>query len=178
MQVRVRVELPDSPGALARLAQVCGEAYVNILSVRAYPALGSVTDDLILEIPDYWSFEDARDLVLGAGGNGVAVIEASRGDLEDEPTRWLLGALSVIEKPEYVDDVVARLMGPVASPVHAEARRIEVLRQFHAVATGGAIDSAFETPDLGAAPRSRGLLAYGATTALTLVRASRRLLGA
>ena len=130
MQVRVRVELPDSPGALARLAHICGEAYVNILSVRVYPGLGTVTDDLILEIPDYWSLEDARDLVAGAGGHDVWVIEASRGDLEDDTTRWLQGALSVLADPARVDDVVGRLMGPVGNPLHAESERIAVLRRF------------------------------------------------
>lgn len=138
MQVRVRVQLPDSPGALARLAHHCGEAYVNILSVRVYPALGSVTDDLILEAPDYWSFDDVRDLVISAGGNGVTVLESSRDDLQDEPTRWLLAALEVLERPGRIDKVVRSLIGPVSTPLHAEAARIDVLRQFVALAEGTA----------------------------------------
>lgn len=148
MQVRVRVQLPDSPGALARLAQHCGEAYVNILSVRVYPALGSVTDDLILEAPDYWSFDDVRDLVLGAGGNGVLVLESSRDDLRDEPSRWLEAALAVMANPSRVDKVVKELIGPVTTPLHAEASRIEVLRQF--VPLGDAVKSA-------AAPAAEGV---------------------
>lgn len=141
MQVRVRVQLPDSPGALARLAHHCGEAYVNILSVRVYPALGSVTDDLILEAPDNWSFEDVRDLVLAAGGNGVTVLESSRDDLQDEPTRWLLGALAVLERPSGVEKVIEELIGPVTVPLHAEASRVDVLRQFVAAASKASVQT-------------------------------------
>lgn len=162
MQVRVRVQLPDSPGALARLAHHCGEAYVNILSVRVYPALGSVTDDLILETPDYWSVEDVRDLVLGAGGNGVTVLESSRDDLQDEPTRWLLGALAVLEQPSRVEKVIAELIGPVATPLHAEAGRVEVLRQF--------------ATDAGSPMNPGSLVARGARVASAFAHVPRRVL--
>ena len=153
MQVRVRVQLPDSPGALARLAHHCGEAYVNILSVRVYPALGSVTDDLILEAPDYWSFDDVRDLVLSAGGNGVSVLESSRDDLQDEPTRWLQAALAVVDRPSRVEKIIQQLIGPVITPLHAEADRIEILRRFALLA------SARETEPVGDVSHTHSLVA-------------------
>jgi hypothetical protein len=172
MQVRVRVQLPDSPGALARLAHHCGEAYVNILSVRVYPALGSVTDDLILEAPDYWSFDDVRDLVLSAGGNGVIVLESSRDDLKDEPTRWLEAALAVLEHPSRVDKVIQELIAPVTTPLHAEASRIEVLRQF--VPLGAAVTS---VAGLGVGDdEAESLVGRGARAAASLVRAPKRML--
>lgn len=168
MQVRVRVQLPDSPGALARLAHHCGEAYVNILSVRVYPALGSVTDDLILEAPDYWSYDDVRDLVLSAGGNGVVVLESSRDDLQEEPTRWLEAALAVLDRPSRVDKIVQELIGPVATPLHAEASRIEVLKRFAALApakTAAASD-----------PIADSLIARGTKVATAVVQTPLRVL--
>ena len=55
MYYRVRTKLADTPGALAVLAQHCGEAGVNILALQIYPELGSVTDDLVVETPDSWT---------------------------------------------------------------------------------------------------------------------------
>lgn len=141
MQVRVRVEIPDSPGALAGLANLCSESYVNILSVRVYPAVETVIDDLILEVPDYWSMTDIKGLFESGGGTNVAVLESSRGDLEDETTRWLSAALAVLEQPSRFDVVVKQLMGPVSAPVHTESQRIEALKQFQLVAKELALGS-------------------------------------
>ncbi|MDR7313766.1 UTP:GlnB (protein PII) uridylyltransferase, partial [Nocardioides luteus] len=45
---RVRATLPDRPGALAALAQRCGEAGVNILGMQIFPGLEQVTDEFVL----------------------------------------------------------------------------------------------------------------------------------
>ncbi len=53
MFYRVRTRLTDTPGALAMLAQRCGDAGVNILALQIYPELGAVTDDLV-DQPTAW----------------------------------------------------------------------------------------------------------------------------
>ena len=52
---RVRTTLNDRPGALARLAGVCGGAGVNILALQIFPDVGSVTDELVLSTPGDWT---------------------------------------------------------------------------------------------------------------------------
>ncbi|MGE5612755.1 MAG: hypothetical protein ACM3UO_00570 [Bacillota bacterium] len=142
------MELADEPGALAVVAQACGDAGVNILSLRAFPGPGTVTDDMVLEIPDTWSFDDARSLLADAGGSDVVVLEVAGGDLDDEPTRWLQGALAILERPGRAELVVKKLMGPVSTPLYAEAQRILVLEQF---ALGRWTPAGAETTPSGAA---------------------------
>ncbi len=45
---RVRTTMPDRPGSLARLAEQCGRADVNILGLQIFPGVEAVTDELVL----------------------------------------------------------------------------------------------------------------------------------
>ena len=67
---RVRLTLPDRPGALATLASECGAAGVNILGLQVFPGIDSVTDELVLEVPDGWDVDDIAALVERAGAHG------------------------------------------------------------------------------------------------------------
>src|SRR3569623_329569 len=89
---RIRTRLADSPGALARLAQHCGDAGVNILALQIHPELGAVTDDLVVETPAAWTAAAVVELVRGAGGDEVRVVPCATHDLVDQPTAWLRAA--------------------------------------------------------------------------------------
>jgi len=129
MFYRVRTRLADSPGALARLAQHCGDAQVNILALQIYPELGAVTDDLVVETPDAWTAAAVVELVSGAGGDEVSVVPCATHDLVDQPTAWLRAAMKVMDAPESLPSALTDLLGPRVSWSATEQVRAEVLRE-------------------------------------------------
>jgi GNAT superfamily N-acetyltransferase len=126
---RVRTRLADAPGALARLAQHCGDAGVNILALQIYPELGAVTDDLVVETPDSWTAAAVVELVSGAGGDEVSVVPCATHDLVDQPTAWLRAAIGVIDDPESLAPALTRLLGARVSWSATEQVRAGVLTE-------------------------------------------------
>jgi GNAT superfamily N-acetyltransferase len=129
MFYRVRTRLADSPGALARLAQHCGDAKVNILALQIYPELGAVTDDLVVETPDAWSAAAVVELVSGAGGDEVSVVPCATHDLVDQPTAWLRAARTVMDDPDSLPSALTGLLGPRVSWSATEQVRAEALAE-------------------------------------------------
>jgi GNAT superfamily N-acetyltransferase len=129
MFYRVRTRLADSPGALARLAQHCGDAKVNILALQIYPELGAVTDDLVVETPDAWTAAAVVELVSGAGGDEVSVVPCATHDLVDQPTAWLRAAMTVMDDPDSLPSALTGLLGPRVSWSATEQVRAEVLAE-------------------------------------------------
>jgi GNAT superfamily N-acetyltransferase len=59
---RVRTTLADRPGALAALALRCGSRDVNILGLQIFPDGDTVTDEVVLRVPDAWVLADVAEL--------------------------------------------------------------------------------------------------------------------
>src|SRR5689334_11157240 len=129
MYYRVRTKLADTPGALAVLAQHCGDAGVNILALQIYPELGAVTDDLVVETPDSWTAAAVVQLVSGAGGDEVSVVPCATHDLVDQPTAWLRAAQVVLEEPESLPAELTALLGARVSWSATEQVRAAVLTE-------------------------------------------------
>jgi GNAT superfamily N-acetyltransferase len=129
MFYRVRTRLADSPGALARLAQHCGDAEVNILALQIYPELGAVTDDLVVETPDAWTAAAVVELVSGAGGDEVSVVPCATHDLVDQPTAWLRAAMTVMDDPDSLPSALTGLLGLRVSWSATEQVRAEALTE-------------------------------------------------
>jgi GNAT superfamily N-acetyltransferase len=106
---RVRTTLPDRPGALAVLAQRCGEAGVNILGLQIFPGLEDVTDELVLRTPMGWGEEQITALLESSGGSGVVVLPSREAALADQPTRYIRAAQLILERPMAFPEVVGRL---------------------------------------------------------------------
>ncbi|MCX6397998.1 MAG: GNAT family N-acetyltransferase [Propionibacteriales bacterium] len=130
MFYRVRTRLTDTPGALALLAQQCGDAGVNILALQIYPELGSVTDDLVVETPDSWTASAVVELVSGAGGDEVSVVPCATHDLVDQPTAWLRAAKTVLESPDSLPAELTSLLGARVSWSATEQVRAAALTEF------------------------------------------------
>src|SRR5690349_17899538 len=129
MYYRVRTKLADTPGALAVLAQRCGDAGVNILALQIYPELGAVTDDLVVETPEDWTAAAVVELVSGAGGDEVSVVPCATHDLVDQPTAWLRAAQAVSEEPEALPAALTGLLGPRVTWSATEQVRANVLAE-------------------------------------------------
>ncbi|WP_245154774.1 GNAT family N-acetyltransferase [Nocardioides sp. 1609] len=106
---RVRVTLPDRPGALAELAAECGKAGANIVGVQAFPDNDRVTDELVLRTPDEWTAEDLVVLHERSGGRDIVAATCTEEALLDQPTRYVQAARSVLAQPASFPDVVAHL---------------------------------------------------------------------
>ena len=112
MYFRVRTSLVERPGALARLATQCGEAGLNIMGLQIFPDLGSVTDELVISVPDSWTARAVAELVSGAGGDEVSVEPCTTHDLIDQPVRWLTAAQDVVADPALLPALLEKLLGP------------------------------------------------------------------
>ena len=117
---RVRTTLPDRPGALATLAQRCGEAGVNILGLQIFPGVERVTDELVLRTPEDWGLPEIGALVEGAGGHGVSAAPCTESALVDQPTRYVQAARTILAQPASFPEVVAALFDAEADPVPGE----------------------------------------------------------
>lgn len=114
---RVRTNLPDRPGALAVLAQHCGDAGVNILGLQVFPGVEAVTDELVLRTPPGWSLEDIAALVGRSGGEGITGGRCTEAALVDQPARYVQAARAILAQPASFPEVVARLFDAEADPV-------------------------------------------------------------
>ena len=113
---RVRATLPDRPGALAALAQECGQAGVNIVGVQIFPDVEQVTDELVVRTPDDWEPTVLAGLVEGAGATGVVASPCTEDALIDQPTRYVAAARAVLAQPASFPDVVAHLFDADVHP--------------------------------------------------------------
>lgn len=127
MFYRIRTRLPDSPGALAVLAGGLGEAGVNILALQIYPHLGSVTDDLVVEVPQACAPSTLLALVEAAHGTEVSLSVCSEHDLRDQPTQWLAAARTLLDDPARLAGELTRLLGPRVSLSPTEQVRAAAL---------------------------------------------------
>ena len=113
---RVRTALPDRPGALAVLAQSCGEAGVNILGLQIFPGVESVTDELVLGTPEGWGLPEIAELVERSGGRAVSAAPCTEAALTDQPTRYVQAARAILAQPASFPEVVASLFDAEADP--------------------------------------------------------------
>lgn len=107
---RVRTTLADRPGALARMAQCCGDRGVNILGLQIFPDVGGVTDEVVLATPEGWDVEAVTTLVREAGGREVAVAPASDHALVDAPVRYLQAVRALHAAQVPAAEVLAHLL--------------------------------------------------------------------
>ena len=106
---RVRTTLPDRPGALAVLAQECGKAGVNIVGLQVFPDVRSVTDELVLDVPDEWTFAELTELIERADGVEVIGNRCTEAALIDQATRYVEAARAVLAVPASFPEVAAAL---------------------------------------------------------------------
>jgi ribosomal protein S18 acetylase RimI-like enzyme len=122
---RVRTTLPDRPGALAVLAQNCGEAGVNILGLQIFPGVEAVTDELVLRTPAGWGLVDLAELIERSGGENVTGAECTEHALVDQPARYVQAARTILAQPASFPEVVAKLFDAEAEPVEGALAQVQ-----------------------------------------------------
>jgi hypothetical protein len=79
---RLRIELPDLPGALAHVASVLGEGNANVVSVDIHELeQGTAIDEIVVDVPVDW---DPHALDADLRRTGAALLSSSAaGDVRD-----------------------------------------------------------------------------------------------
>ncbi len=167
MYLRIRTRLPDSPGALATLARCLGDAEVNILALQIYPALGTVTDDLVVEVPDAVPPGRLIELAESAGCTEVTVAVCSEQELQDQPTLWLSAVRRLIDDPARIHAELTGLLGPRVNLSPTEQVRAAALTD---------IAAAMGTPAT-PLPEPDAVVTYDQTTTVVTARVGTGVIG-
>jgi hypothetical protein len=90
---------------------------VNILGLQIFPGVETVTDELVLHVPENWGLVDIAGLIESAGGTSVSGTPCTERALVDQPVRYVLAARTILAQPASFPDVVAGLFDAEADPV-------------------------------------------------------------
>ena len=125
---RLRIDIPDRPGGLARLIRALSTLHVDVVATAVLASGdGTRTIDLAMIVPENVSAETLLAAAMAAGSNGH-VMPGSPDDGLDLPTRVLDGATELVMNPGSA---------PLAAATLVEADHFEVIN-----ATEGEDDSA------------------------------------
>ncbi|QBX56155.1 GNAT family N-acetyltransferase [Nocardioides seonyuensis] len=113
---RARLNLPDRPGTLATLAQECGDAGINIMGVQVFPGIDTVTDELVLEVPEGLGQVEIAEVVERSGATAVTLHRCTEAALLDQPTLYVQAARAILDQPSRFPEVAARLFDGEADP--------------------------------------------------------------
>lgn len=165
---RLRVQLADRPGALAKLTARLADRHCNVLALSVLPVPGGVVDDLVVSVPAGMLPADLIAVVQANGGHCVGISRTDRRDLVDGPTAVLRTAARTIGSGAGLAEALCALLGadsviPTDAPERADAISGEVS------VVGGAHQAMIRTSDGGALLARRGWAPF---TAIELARAS------
>jgi hypothetical protein len=143
-RARLRVELPDRPGSLAKVAAVIGSHGANVIGVDVQEVdLDSAVDELVVDVPDDVDIAALREGLIAAGA-GVLVSHQSGINEVDPVLRSLRWACAVVAAGGHnADDELTRAVAEVCGSATAwvsdagEADRYEAGRL--ALARGGPV---------------------------------------
>ncbi|CAL9373588.1 hypothetical protein SUDANB95_00909 [Actinosynnema sp. ALI-1.44] len=108
---RLRVELDDNPGALARMTIRLAERGCNVLALSVIPVPGGVIDELVVRAAPGLLPADLVAAVRAEGGRCVGITSADVRDLVDAPTAALRAAGHAMRLPGGVADAVRTVLG-------------------------------------------------------------------
>ncbi len=117
---RVRFELSDSPGALARVTVRLAAADCNVLALHVMPVPGGVLDEIVVRAGEGVLPADLVEAVRSEGGKRVGITSADLRDLVDEPTAALRAAAMALTDPSRVPEALRQVLA-ADSVVHGEA---------------------------------------------------------
>ncbi|MEU4763078.1 GNAT family N-acetyltransferase [Actinosynnema sp. NPDC023794] len=108
---RLRVELDDSPGALARVTVRLAHQDCNVLALSVIPVPGGVLDELVVQAAPGLLPADLVDAVRAEGGRCVGITAADLRDLVDAPTAALRAAALGLHDPDAIGEALRIVMG-------------------------------------------------------------------
>jgi GNAT superfamily N-acetyltransferase len=107
---RLRFELSDSPGALARVTVRLASADCNVLALHVIPVPGGVLDEIVVRAAPGVLPADLVEAVRSEGGKRVGITSADLRDLVDQPTAVLRAARMALTDPEQTADALRQVL--------------------------------------------------------------------
>ena len=107
---RMRVELSDSPGALARVTIRLAAADCNVLALHVIPVPGGVLDEIVVRAGEGVLPADLVEAVRSEGGKCVGITGAHMRDLVDEPTAALRAARMALADPDQTAEALRQVL--------------------------------------------------------------------
>ncbi|ONI89512.1 GNAT family N-acetyltransferase [Saccharothrix sp. ALI-22-I] len=107
---RLRVELDDSPGALARVTIRLAAQDCNVLSLSVIPVPGGVIDEIVVRAAPGLLPADLVEAVRAEGGRCMGITSADMRDLVDAPTAALRAAGHAMRDPGAVCDALRAVL--------------------------------------------------------------------
>lgn len=107
---RLRVQLDDSPGALARVTIRLAERDCNVLALSVIPVPGGVIDELVVQVAPGLLPADLVEAIRAEGGRCVGITPADMRDLVDAPTAALRAAGNAVRNPGTVCDALRAVL--------------------------------------------------------------------
>lgn len=132
-RARLRIALPDRPGALGRVGHVVGGLGGNVLTVDVQEVDGpSVVDELLVDLPDRVGPEDVA-AALAAAGAGSLLTAKPGSDVPDQVVRALRWACALASAGPYgADQEVERAVAEVCGCSNVRLVDIEQARMIEA----------------------------------------------
>lgn len=107
---RMRFELSDSPGALARVTVRLAAADCNVLALQVIPVPGGVLDEIVVRAGEGVLPADLVEAVRSEGGKRVGITGADMRDLVDEPTAALRAARMMLADPDETAEALRQVL--------------------------------------------------------------------
>ncbi|WP_158842942.1 GNAT family N-acetyltransferase [Saccharothrix deserti] len=118
---RLRVELDDSPGALARVTIRLAAQDCNVLALSVIPVPDGVIDELVVRAAPGLLPADLVDAVRAEGGRCVGITAADMRDLVDGPTAALRAAGHAMRDPGAVCDALRAVLAADSVVIEPDA---------------------------------------------------------
>jgi hypothetical protein len=156
-RARLRIALPDRPGALGRVGQVIGALGGNVLTIDVQEVDGpAVVDELLVDLPETIVPAEVAE-ALEAAGAGTLLTAKPGADVPDQVVRALRWACALASAGPYgADDEVERAVAEVCGCPNVwladieQARRVEAGRL--ALARGKPVSHRTTEPPVGLGP--------------------------
>ncbi len=107
---RVRLVLPDQPGALESVSGRLARLGVNILNIQVEPLGIGVLDEFVLGAPDSVGAADLASALADSGASRVLISATTPAALTDGQTRALALATRVVGDPSELPEILADLL--------------------------------------------------------------------
>ncbi|TWP46148.1 GNAT family N-acetyltransferase [Lentzea tibetensis] len=107
---RLRVELADSPGALARVTIRLADQDCNVLALSVIAVPGGVLDEIVVQTAPGVLPADLVSAVRSEGGRCVGITPADLRDLVDTPTAALRAAATAVRDPAATTEALRAVL--------------------------------------------------------------------
>lgn len=108
--LRIRTEIEDRPGRLARLTAALAARGANILDLSVQVGAEGVVDEFVVDCPKQAEPAEIAEALQAAGGVRTAMVPASAHELTDEPTRVLALVARLNTDPRGLPQALAELL--------------------------------------------------------------------